>query len=57
MTAPMTLNPLNGSTLPTYIVKCTISYFQLDNTLIADLKKIDYRYRVIKKDCLSWQYN
>jgi hypothetical protein len=49
MTAPMTLN---DSTLPTYIVKCTICYFKLDNTLIADLKKIDYSYRVIKKDCL-----
>jgi hypothetical protein len=33
MTARMTLN---GSTLPTYIVKCTISSYQLDSTLIAD---------------------
>jgi hypothetical protein len=30
---------LNDSTLPTYIMKCTICYFKLDNTLIADLKK------------------
>jgi hypothetical protein len=37
MTAPMTLH---GSTLPTYIVKCTFNCsYQLDNTLTADLKK------------------
>jgi hypothetical protein len=39
----------NGSTLPTYIVKCTICYFQflifyqVDNILIDDLKKDYYR--------------
>jgi hypothetical protein len=39
MTTPMTLQ---GSTLPTYIVKCTFNCsYQLDNTLTADLKKKD----------------
>jgi hypothetical protein len=37
MTAPMTLH---GSTLPTYIVKCTFNCsYQLDNTLTADFLK------------------
>jgi hypothetical protein len=35
----MTVMRNDSSTLPTYIVKYTIHYFQPDNTLTADLNK------------------
>jgi hypothetical protein len=57
MTAPMTLH---GSTLPTYIVKCIFNCsYQLDNTLTADLKKMDCKFiakRKRKEPFFQWCY-